>query len=192
MRRDKAIIGPKILVQVIHVTWDKSGRGGVAAENRNRIPKAFALPKALSAEPGRLLLVHTSRWGHANDFQGEISSAAQILDAADGYQFRCATIRTVAEGAELQWVWNEWGGSPPRQFTDADGNSVSTTHRAIARENEWVRAQWNGRFTCIDTGTWWYEQVTVSVGVCRSLDPPRDLFLRSCPADDYFQMAILR
>lgn len=28
MRRERAIAGRNIIVQVIHVSWDKSGRGG--------------------------------------------------------------------------------------------------------------------------------------------------------------------
>jgi hypothetical protein len=77
-------------------------------------------------------------------------------------------------------VWNE------------DGNVVPASHTTAIAENEWARARWNGRFTCIDTGTWWYESVTVNVGVHPDADIPRDLFTRSEPVDEYAQLAYLR
>lgn len=192
MRRTRAIVGTNIVVQVIHVTWDKSGRGGSAAEHRNQIPLVLPLPSALVPDIGRHLLIHESHWGRTNNFANAIISKVLATSADAGFRYRCATVRRVEDGAELEWTWNDRGGIPPRIIWNSDGNTVPATHKCVARDNEWVRARWNGRFTCIDTGTWWYESVVINVGVCPDGEVPSDFFTKTEPYDDFSQMAYLR
>lgn len=190
MRRSSAIAGTNILVQVIHVSWDKSGRGGIAARRRSEIPLALPLPDDLSPDIGRHLLVHKSLWGHTNAFATAFHGRVSCVKAEDGFKFGCATVRGVATGAELDWTWDDRGGIPPRRsWWNVDGK---VTRKFVVGENEWVRARWNARFTCDDTGTWWYEAVTINVGVCPETSIPRDFFTRSEPVIDYSQLAYLR
>lgn len=192
MRHSTAIAGSNIVVQVIHVTWDKSGRGGVAAERRNQIPLALPLPDQLRPDIGCHLLVHESHWGHTNGFADEIRRVTRALHSDAGFRYRCVTVRAMDAVAELVWTCNAWGGIPPREMQDSNGNTVPLTHRCVVRENEWARARWNGRFTCIDTGTWWYEGVTVNVGVWPDAETPINFFTRSEPTEDYCELAYLR
>jgi hypothetical protein len=192
MRRIRVIPGRYIIIQVIHVTWDKSSRGGRLAELRNQIPLALPLPDQLEPHVGRHLLIHESHWGHTNEFATEVTSTIRAMDSNEGFRYRCVSVRATQAGAELEWTWNDWGGIPSRRFWNDDGNVVPATHKAIIVENEWSRARWNGRFTCIDTGTWRYESVTTNVGVCAEAEIPADFFTRSKPADEYSQMAYLR
>lgn len=192
MRRRQAIAGTNILVQVIHVTWDKSGRGGLAAEHRNQIPLVLPLPSTLVPDIGRHLLIHETHWDYTNNFANATTSKVLAADSEAGFRYSCATVRPVEEGAELEWTWNVWGGMPPRRIRNSDGNTMPATHKRVAHENEWIRARWNGRLTCIDTGTWWYESVAINVGVCSDSEVPTDFFTRSEPCEDYTQMAYLR
>lgn len=192
MRRAAAIAGMNILVQVIHVSWDKSGRGGAAAEQRNRIPLALSFPEKFGPEIGRHLLVHESHWGHNNKFESELKSKVFAEESNNGFRYHCASVRSLEAAVELEWTWNEWGGAPPRRIWHPDGTTAPATHRSIAGENECVRARWNGRFVCIDTGEWEYESVTVNVGVCSDEEIPADFFTRSVPREEYSQMMYLR
>ena len=192
MRRARAIAGPNIVVQVIHVTWDKSGRGGIAAERRNQIPLALPLPDQFGPDIGRHLLIHESHWGHTNNFANEVTSTIQTIDSNDGFRYGCVSVRATDAGAELDWTWNEWGGIPPRTIWNDDGNTVPATHKTVILENQWGRARWNARFTCVDTGTWWYESVTTNVGVYPYAEIPADFLTRSDPVDEYLQLAYLR
>lgn len=191
MRHTKTIAGPNIIVQVIHVTWNKAGRGAPTAERRNQIPSTLPLPANMQPDVGHHLLVHESHWGWPNDFANEISSKISTFNAADEFRYDCATIRSTSVGAELDWTWSD-SGKPPRRKLDSAGNIVRVTHKSIAKENEWVRARWNARFSCVDTGNWWYEAVTVNVGVHPNANIPIDLFTSQEPVDDYSQMAYLR
>jgi len=184
----RAIAGRNIVVQVIHVTWDKSGRGGRAAEQRNQIPLALPLPDQLAPDIGRHLLVHESHWDRSN----EISSAIRAIDVKDGFRFRCVSVRATNEGAALDWTWKEWAGIPPRRVRNDFGDTVPASHRVDLSDNEWARARWNARFTSVDTGTWWYESVIANVGVIPDAEIPIDFFTRSDPVDDYSQLAHLR
>ena len=192
MRRIRAIAGRNIVIQMIHVTWDKSGRGGRLAELRNQIPVALPLPNSMGPDIGRHLLIHESHWGHTNEFANEVTSTIRAIESNNGFRYRCVSVRETNAGAELEWTWNHWGGIPPRRTWNDDGNVVPTTHKTVILENEWGRARWNGRFTCIDTGTWWYESVTANVGVYPDTEIPTDLFTRSEPVDEYVQLEYLR
>jgi hypothetical protein len=192
MRRNRAIAGRNIVVQLILVTWDKSGRGGRGAERRNRIPLALPLPDQLRPEIGRHLLLHESHWGHTNQFACECASEFRSKDHSAEYRYKCISVAAIDGGAQVDWTWNEWGGIPPRTIWADDGNVVPANHHIDLKDNEWARLRWNGRFTCIDTGSWWYESVVANVGVLPDAEIPSDFFTRCEPIEDYSQMAQLR
>ncbi|MEW4451255.1 hypothetical protein AB1L30_01090 [Bremerella sp. JC817] len=192
MRRIQSIATRNIVVQLIHVTWDKSGRGGRAAECRNRIPLALTLPEQLGSDIGRHFFVHESHWSHTNVFANEVNGAVRKLNASEGFQYRCVSVRVTDTGAQLDWTWRESEGIPPRMVWDDNGNTSPASHRVDIPINEWMRARWNARFTCVDTGTWWYESVVANVGVISDANIPADFFTRSQPMDEYLQMAHLR
>jgi len=183
MRRDRALAGVNIIVQVIHIGWDKSARGGEAAERRNRVPLALELSDTLAPQPGKHLLVHRTDWGQTNDFTSPHQTEVSVLDTTDGFRFDCVTVRPIEEGAELAWTWKGSGKPPRHSYTDNE-----RSHRSIARENQWVRVRWNARHSCMDTGQWWYNQITVNVGVCPTVEIPPDFFTGSQPVDDHEEM----
>ena len=191
MRRERAIAGRNVIVQVIHVTWNKAARGAPGAVRRNQIPLTLALPSALGPDVGRHLLIHESHWGQANDFARELGNKIVIADSTDGYCFGCAKVRPVQAGAELEWIWDS-SGSPARQTRDSAGNPVPLVHRSTATENKWVRARWNVRRVDFDTGDWWYELTAVNVGTCPDAVVPSDFFTSSEPSDDFAEIARLR
>jgi hypothetical protein len=187
MRHARAIAGWNTIVQVIHVTWDKSARGGRLARSRNQVPLALLLPGDLQPQIGRHLLIHESRWGKANEFTNEFWSAGKAVALDEGFSYRGATvtIRRLDTGTEFTWRWNDWEGIRPSRV----GRNAS--HIVVVQQGGWVRIRWNGRFTCIDTGNWWYESVALNIGVHPDADIPDDFFLRSKPADECSKLAHL-
>jgi hypothetical protein len=147
------------------------------------------LPKGAAPEAGRRLVIHNTEWGATNDFAEPIRTKVTIADAGDGFCFQCATVKLVEEGIQLDWAWDHSGGLPPRATWNAPDIAE---HSAVARENEWVRARWNGRFSCVDFGIWSYALVVVNAGLCPTAEIPADFFLRTEPVDDYNQLAYLR
>lgn len=192
MRRERALAGRNVVLQLIHVRWSKTARGGSAAERRNQIPKSLPLPIDLTPGVGRHLLVHESLWGDGNDFSSEAVGWSKRLSLSAGYQKGCLSIGETADGAEVRWQWDESAGLPPRHVQEASGNFVPASHTMHLRDREWGRMQWNGRFVCIDSGSWWYESVTANVAVIPTADIPRDVFQTSPPNCAFTSLALLR
>jgi hypothetical protein len=192
MRRERALAGRNVVLQLIHVSWSKSARGGSAAERRNRIPKSLPLPTGFIPEVGRHLLIQKSGWGAGNDFSSETVGQSRKLSLSTGYREGCLSIGETADGAEVRWQWDESVGLPPRHFQEASGNFVPASHTMHLRDREWGKMQWNGRFVCIDSGSWWYESVTANVAVIPTADIPRDIFETSCPIHEFTSLELLR
>jgi hypothetical protein len=48
--------------------------------------------------------------------------------------------------------------------------------------NRWASIEYNGRFTCIDTGNWWYEHMVINVAVGDFI--PSNCFMASEPIEN--------
>jgi hypothetical protein len=153
------------VVQIVWLRWDKSARGGQGARDRNAVPQAFAVPAAGLAGAGGRLCVSVAQWGERNAFAEPFSTRQQRVAVADGFRFRCVSVSAHPEGLGVRYQYNRGdGGAPDRwYFNWCTGYGESVGRSLVVRPGQWVRVCYNGRFSCIDSGTWWYEQTTVNV-----------------------------
>ena len=153
------------LVQVVHVGWEKSARGGRGAGERNSVLAAYEVMEDDLDGIGGHMGVGVSKWSERNAFATPFSSDSQRIAIADGYSFGCVRVSAHADGLRVHYEYGYAnGGAPDRSFLNWPSASGESPGRSIVvRNNQWARVCYNGRFSCIDSGNWWYEQTTVNV-----------------------------
>ena len=173
------------LVQVIRVSWDKESRGGQGARNRNSVPQAFQVPKSELMDVGGQLCVDASHWEGRNGFEESFSTRRHRIAVADGFNFGCVSVSSHAEGLQVRYQYDRaHGGAPDRWFfNSASGYGESPGRTLLVRSGEWVRVCYNGRFSCMDSGNWWYEQITINVAWFTG-DPFERIFLDREPTQN--------
>jgi hypothetical protein len=107
--------------------------------------------------------VDVSDWGERNNFLEPFSVRRHQVPLVEGFTYRSVAVSAHPEGLRVLYHYD--GGAPNRWFLNrlpardgAPGGQIM-----LVRPGEWARVCYNGRFSCSDTGNWWYEQVTVNV-----------------------------
>lgn len=80
------------VVQVVHLHWGKSARGGQGARDRNAVPLAFEVPAVDLAEAGGRLCVDVSHWDDRNAFAAPFSRRKQQVIVANGFTYGCVGV----------------------------------------------------------------------------------------------------
>ena len=167
------------LVQVVHLTWDKSARGGEGARKRAAVPWAFEVQDGHLRQARGHLQIEVLLWGKDNDFSAPFKSRHEKVPLADVYRFGCFTVSPNPEGLSVRYRWSwHYGGAPDRRFLDVGGNGDLRV-----RAGEWMRISSNGRFSDHDTGVWWYEQTIFNVAAFAG-EPSGRIFVESEPVRD--------
>ncbi len=192
MRKRVVETDPCGLVQVVQLHWGKSSRGGQAARNRNAVPQAFAVPAADLAAAGGHLCVSVTHWGERNAFTEPFLVRRERVAVADGFTFGCVGVSPHPEGLLVRYQYTRTdGGAPDRWFFNWFTVAGESPGRPlVVRPGQWVRVCYNGRFSCIDSGNWWYEQSTVNV-VCFGGEPDGRVFIDREPAEELRVLADL-
>ena len=173
-----------IVVQTIRVSWTKKSRGGHLAELRAQVPTVFAVPDPADS---RQLVWHDVKLSEEDQFSLPREGELKTQPLNERFGTRCAFIDEATCPASLTYRWTN--GAPERMFTDPTGRYVPVEKRFLIKAGEWASVQYNGRFSGIDSGNWWYELETVNVGV---MDPFNShCFLDCPPAKIYQQLASL-
>jgi hypothetical protein len=192
MARQVAIAAPFGLVQIIHLRWDKSARGGQGACDRNAVPQAFPVAVTDLTDAGGFLCVDASHWSNDNAFAEPLSRSRSRVPVADGFRFGCVSVSGDTDGLQVRYEYDRGhGGAPDRWFFNCGsgyGQSPGRTLRVAVKD--WVRICYNGRFACIESGDWWYEQATVNVAWCVG-EPEARVFLAREPAQELRLLADL-
>ena len=123
---------PTLLVQQIRLQWYKDCRGGNAAAQRNRYPRAMRLPKdcrrLIEWKPNGSMRIHPF----------------ELIQKESGLHVRYR---------------NDWhiGAMPERYTYDETGQKQPINELALdLAPGEYGRAVCNGRFRDWDTGIWYY------------------------------------
>lgn len=96
-------------------------------------------------------------------------------------------------GLEVRYRYDQAiGGAPDRWFLNWPSEPGGSPGRSLmVAPGQWVRVCYDGRFSCIDSGNWWYEQVTVNVAWFGG-DPDGRVFFDSEPSGKLMALAVLR
>jgi len=191
MGRPAVSVAPCGLIQVIRLHWGKTARGGQGARNRSSVPLAFKVPADHLLNTSGQLHVEESHWGDNNAFAKPFHHRHQRVPLASGYSFGCVTVTVHPDGLLVRYQWDESrGGAPDRSFVNFVGNTESVSRDLLVMPGKWVRVCYNGRFSCVDSGNWWYEQVTVNVALF-GVKPSGQVFVRSESARELKMIADL-
>jgi hypothetical protein len=178
-------------VQVVRLDWTKAARGGEGARARTAVPAASEVSAADLIGAGGVLCVDASHWGDRNAFAEPFRSDRRRVPLADGFVVGCVTVSVSAAGLQVGYRYEPaTGGAPDRRAFAPAGHRESTTRTLLARDGEWVRVCYNGRFSDFDFGDWYYQQVTVNVAWFAG-EPDRRVFLDREPAQELRALAEL-
>ena len=170
------------LVQVIHLSWDKSARGGQGARDRSAVPQAFPVDRFWGKD-GRIH-VEELEWRHVNAFAEPIERRQHDLPIQKGYEFGCVTVSAESEGLSVRFRWDgAHGGAPDREY-------LNSTEDVTLTPGQWARIAYNGRFSDTDNGHWWYEQTSVNVA-CFGSEPSGRVFVETKPVREMLLFADL-
>lgn len=151
---------PALHVQIINTRWTKLSRGGELAGARNRVP--LVLPVQSTELKCGVLSVQIFGFGE-RDFERPFWNKQQQLDLEPGLHFEHGAFSLDWDGqnATTNWQWSWWGvGAPEPEMFDRN------LGRFRVPPDEWVRLRWQGRFSDMDGGRWWYERTVVNVARC--------------------------
>jgi hypothetical protein len=193
MPRRVAVVTACGLVQVVRLHWRKSARGGQGTRHRNAVPQAFIIPDAHLADLDGALCIDESHWGESNHFTEAFQSRWLRVPVVEGYAYGCVRIYSHADGVQIRYQYDRANaGAPDRWFFNtATGYGESPTRQLTVQPGQWARICYNGRFSCFDTGNWWYEQVTVNVAWFVG-EPDGRIFVDTKPDCELRMMAHLR
>lgn len=174
-----------IAVQTISTSWTKSSRGGTLATMRSRVPKQ--IPLRIPSDFSNLIW-HSIAYSDRNKFVEPI--AVKVSTKCENDRFGCRNVEIELHDNSATLIYRYQTGAPARQFFDKAGTCVAPEHLIEIPQNRWAAVEYNGRFTCIDTGNWWYEHVVVNVAVGDNL--LSNVFVTTQPIEHYSQLAHLR
>lgn len=192
MARRAAIAMRCGLVQVVRLHWSKAARGGIGARERSTVWSAFEVPAAEIV--GDVLCVDVHDWSDSNAFAEPLSVRRHQVSLAAEFAFGCVTVSAEAARLRVRYRYDQAnGGAPDRWFFNCGSNGASYGEPGptlVVRDSEWARVCYNGRFSCIDTGNWWYQQVTVNVAWFDG-EPDGRVFLAREPSQELRALAEL-
>lgn len=176
MKTEKACSG---LVQVTNVTWTKMSRGGDLARVRSAVPVVYP-SEPHPIEEGNLSII-IRNWREHNEFKtpGERQDSHILLTP---FQIGCAEISTSTNSLRLRFHYSQDScGAPDRSYLNWSADESATTGKTITvHPGEWVQLRYNGRFTDVDSGMWWYEETTINLA-CVVNTPAKNVFFSQQP-----------
>ncbi len=150
-RQDQARM---IAVQTISTSWTKSSRGGALATLRSRVPSRLHLQMPTDFTD---LVWHSIAYSERNKFVEPI--AVWVSAHCENNRFGCRNAEIEFRDDMVTLVYRYQTGAPERQLYDDTGTCVAVEHAISIPRNRWASIEYNSRYTCIDTGNWWYEHV---------------------------------
>ncbi len=174
-----------IVVQTIRIGWTKKSRGGRLAELRNSVPSEFLVPTP--ANIANNLVWHDISFHENDEFDLTNRGKLKCNPINERFGTKCGIIEFDASSTSLTYCWLD--GAPARTYMDPFGNYVPIERRIEIGPNQWASIQYNGRFSAMDCGNWWYECETVNVGITDEF--VADLFTATKPIERYSQLGNL-
>lgn len=188
---------PTLLIQQIRLQWYKDCRGGNAAVQRNRYPRAMQLPKDFFSSyypfgpPTHFVFIlqepdgfHIEKDYHRL-MQWEVDNTMRLQPFA---------LMQQGSGVQVRYRYDWHVGAIPERYTyDQTGQKCPINELALdLTPGDYGRAICNGRFRDWDTGIWYY--VLDILNVIQLAEPTDALtsFIDREPNKTYTQLAFLR
>ena len=170
---------PVPIVQFISIWWSKTSRGGLLAEHRNQIPRAFPLPTPPATyDRFKHYMVHRIQFDEQNQFLEPLREAVEAPKIDIPFRTLNCSVEVTNETPIVKFHWQD--GAPIRPYP---------TKAFHIKEREWMRLEYNARFSCRDFGMWSYKHEIINVALT---DPEtRDIFVATEPNDTYQDLAHL-
>ena len=181
-----------MIVQHITTGWTKAARGGDPAAARGRVPDRLpvGVPKARRASPPPALL-HEVTFGEADGFAVPASDVVMPLRTAACVRAAAVEATRSGDAVRATVTWRE--GRPRRGRITPAGHAEPVVKTFDVPPGRWVRVLYNARFSCGDTGTWWYERHAVNVAALPPHHPAAGtLFTATPPAAEWVSLEWLR
>ena len=175
----------RLVIQLLHSRWTKASRGGDGAVTRAELPLASHLPLDSFAAP---ITLHTIRFWERDDFVP--SDGVTRFDTFAELPFRDLTISPTSDGVSVAHIRDQLNAAiADRLYNDEFGNTVYDIDAFSLSDGEWGQLQYNGRYTGIDSGRWWYEQSIYNIGLFSEIDVKR--FINTDPTERFVELATL-
>lgn len=179
-----------IIIQSITVVWRKEQRGGSGAAERNSIPEAFELPLDVCVySKDNPIVIHEVRLRYYDNFKPMESS-----NHTQGSRVRIkgGVIDITTDLLQVYFSYSEYDcGKPYRSKYDETGSLVPIKEKAFDLfDNQYGRIAFNGRYTCYDTGNWWYEKKVHNI--IHTDEVNKDIFVKNQVDKKYSQLAVLK
>lgn len=175
----------RLVIQLMHSRWTKSSRGGDGAVTRADLPLVSRLPLESFASP---VTFHAVRFWECDDFAP--SDRVARFETTAELPIRDLLLHQAPDGVSVVHVRDQLNAAIADRFlNDEFGNFVYKTDAFSLSDGEWGQIQYNGRYTCIDSGRWWYEQSVYNIGLLTDIDVKR--FIDSEPTHRFVELATL-
>ena len=167
------------IIQVINIIWTNKSRGHPGSVLRNKIPDKFKLPNKPILKSSNSSLFHYFYIAERYNFIPKES--IEFISTQAHHKAHCITLQK--DGTVFYRHDYDGGGKPQRQYYNKSRELFKI------KLDEWGQIKYNGRFVCIDTGKWWYEQKTHNIA-CTS-DYQKKIFFNSSPNHSYQNLVSL-
>ena len=175
----------RLVIQLLHSRWTKASRGGNGAVTRAELPLASQLPLDSFAAP---ITLHSVRFWERDNFVP--SDGVKRFDTIAELPLRDLTISPTSDGVSVAHIRDQLNAAiADRLYNDEFGNTVYDIDAFSLSDGEWGQLQYNGRYTCIDSGRWWYEQSVYNIGLFTEIDVNR--FINTDPTERFVELATL-
>ena len=175
----------RLVIQLLHSRWTKASRGGDGSVARAKLPLALPLPLDSFTAPVSL---HTVRFWERDNFVP--TDGVARFETISELPIRDLTVQRTADGVSIVHSRDQLNAAiADRLYNDEFGNTVYDIDAFSLVDDEWGQIQYNGRYTCIDSGRWWYEQSVYNVGLFADIDTKR--FVDTNPTHRFVELATL-
>ena len=170
-----------VCVQCIQTYWDKSARGGMEAEARNRVPEALKLLSCQPLDTPLSYIVYCAYFSKSNVFVEPLKCTVET-SLTEPLHTGGVSMSLLGNSLAVYYQWDNGQGAALRYSGRKEAFQVSV--------GQWGRVLYNGRYVDFDNGTWHYEKRVYNVGLFVSPSP--SVFIKTEPVEATSYMALLR
>jgi len=182
-----------LVVQHIKLYWDKKFRGAPHSTSRNRLPKAYELPKSFfDYNP----IGYPTHYIYLQQNENGIDEKINCVNTLSEYEnVRIGAIEILRhdDNYEVRYRYDFHFAIPTRQKYDPKDSVYKPLNEfaMTLKQNEYGRIIYNGRFSSYDS-FWYYNLDIINVLNSPTDKTPLNIFIASEPDKLYKQIEFLK